>query len=312
MVSIDPFSREGLAIARKMDVELNDVFHGSIVPIIALDGSQIERKGKLHIVHGPVAMSFGTGTLFRCGDLSFLVTASHVVNEAEQRKLDLEIPARDDPSAHIPLLGQYLDTPAPYDIAICKLSEETIAKLSGYTFQQIEQVNLRDEISPGWFYVHGYPSELTGISSDMTKLFLEPFSYRTCLYDGPTNTFDGYDPSWHVLVSISRDHSSHSDDETDAIIPKSLGGISGSSIWQGYAADYQFADKWTSDDASLVAVQTGVYYRQGDVVVRGTRWSGVVANLLAFYPTLRPTLVPHLPASLSEWFAKWLENKAAE
>jgi hypothetical protein len=111
---------------------------------------------------------------------------------------------------------------------------------------------------------------------------VKPFTYGTVLYDGKTNTFEGYDPEVHILLTVSKSRNVDTRG-AEAELPRSLEGISGSSLWQAYYQGLS-SSLWTVDDAMVVAVETGTF--KGGTVVKGTRWWVVNKIICKNYPEL--------------------------
>jgi hypothetical protein len=89
------------------------------------------------------------------------------------------------------------------------------------------------------------------------------------------------------------------DDGSPTTLPKSLGGISGSSIWLG-SSERHLMDDWTPELAKVVGVQTKVYTERR--VAQGTRWAGVALLLWENLPELHDALIDGLPEKLVRQF----------
>src|ERR1700722_9393659 len=86
---------------------------------------------------------YGTGTLFRVGDFSFLVTAAHVLKKAKKDDVTIRIldgESNDGTSRlrslALPKWNAYVGEP-PADIAVLPLSDEVVAGLPNRTFLRL-------------------------------------------------------------------------------------------------------------------------------------------------------------------------------
>jgi len=96
-----------------------------------------------------------------------------------------------------------------------------------------------------------------------------------------TKSFKEYQERFHLLLEAQLEYSSTEKGTqatfedlrgNSAPFPRGLGGISGCSVWQIGDLDVPI-DDWGQKQPKIVAVQTGVYYK--DQAIKATRWIGV-------------------------------------
>ncbi|MES2792855.1 MAG: hypothetical protein V4719_24800 [Planctomycetota bacterium] len=235
--------------------------------------------------HNGIAVQCGTGTLFRVADYSFLVSACHVTNLA-RKGVQLYVSDAGPKAPGVALEGN-LHSEKNLDVSVWQLAPQVISELPNRKFLTIHQTDRADlRVNRGWYYVHGYPNCWSHLRPDEQKTTVKAFTYGTVLYQGDTSTFEGYNPDLHVLLTAPKKGNVDSHG-AQTEMPTSLKGISGCSIWQAYYEGLP-SRSWTSDDAVVVAVQTGVY--RGGTVVRGTRWWIIEKILSKNYPDLEGPL----------------------
>jgi len=263
---------ESRAFIDRMGTSLMPLFGRCVVPIYR------ERKGE------PV--QWGTGTLFRVADYSFLVSACHVTDLVRHEGIQLYITDTPPGSPGIALEGK-LHSEANLDVSVWELTPRVVAELPNRQFLTIHHADRADlRVTRGWYYIHGYPNCWTDPRPYEKEITVKGFTYGAILYEGDTSTFDGYNPELHVLLTVPKDKNIDSKGaETE--LPESLKGISGCSIWQAYYEGLP-SRTWTVDDAVVVAVQTGAY--QKGTVVRGTRWWLIEKILATNYKDLEGPL----------------------
>jgi hypothetical protein len=129
------------------------------------------------------------------------------------------------------------------------------------------------------------------------KLRLLHFS--TFPYQGDTSSLDGYEARYHLLLDAKYEELlDKSGDKiqfrmrsgASARMPNDLHGVSGCSVWQ--IGDLRIpAKQWRSDQARLVAIQTGVYQERS--LIKATRWIAASTLLYTAFPELRSAIELH-------------------
>lgn len=244
---------------------------------------------------------FGTGTLFRVADESFLVTAGHVAKDAEKGDIPLCVPTSGN--SFVQLHGswirsadnQYGSYEDPFDIAVLKLTSKVVEKLAEDSFLRLSEVNYEEDLSKGIFALFGYPSKLSAPSTKSeTQLLVRPFQLVTYAYTGTIKYIKGFQERFHLLLNAEPTDITGVSGEPVALIdregnpldfPKGLGGISGCSVWRIGRQD-KAIERWGEEKPRIVAVQTGVYTK----IIKATRWIGVSTLIHSAFPELRPAL----------------------
>jgi hypothetical protein len=256
------------------------------------------------IVCGTELRQFGTGTLFRVADQSFIVTAGHVIKDANKSQNDLCITCSNGSFVQVHGIwmcsaeGQYGTTKDPFDVALLPLDSTIVAKLSDKSFLRLDDVCLIDDLSNGMFCLFGYPAlwSQNSINTDQ-YLLLKPFQYTTYAFDGSTEALDGYQSRFHLLLSADLLGSTDIDGRQikfrsrhglPARFPGDLGGISGCSIWM--IGDVKRPiQEWKKERPKIVAVQTGVFNDLG--IIKTTRWVAVSTLMYEAFPELRSSIM---------------------
>jgi len=292
-----PTDPPALAFAARMGDELRPILSLSTTPILGFDDAAFEQRGSTSLLRKQPVVSMGTGTFLRVLDHCFIVTAAHVIHEIEKKRLSLSIPCGDPPRP-VAFHGRYLLADGIPDLALLHLPSDLIDGLGHRRFLCLADIEFRQDLGQGWYFLHGYPSSESHPSKDSLTFTNVTFTHRTGLFSGSTAAFPNYDSNYHLLLDYSGE-ARDADDGATGRLPRSLGGISGSSIWLAFS-ERHVMDDWTSDCAKVVAVETSVYPETK--VVQGTRWAGVAMVLWQNYPEIRDEILAYLPAPLQKDF----------
>lgn len=255
------------------------------------------------LIHGAVLHQFGTGTLFRIADHSFLVTAAHVVEEARKYE-GLCIPTADGSFVQIhgkwicSSKGQYGTATDLFDIAVLRLSSSTVVRLDDESFLRLDGIGFNEDLSSGIFCLFGYPALWSQPSTDENiRLKAKLLQYTTYAFEGSTETLPEYQARFHLLLNAGLVGSTDIEgspvlfcdrSDTTAEFPRGLSGISGCSVWLIGNKNKPLHD-WSCEEAKIVAVQTGVYHDRQ--IIQATRWIAVSTLLYQAFPELRPAMV---------------------
>ncbi|MFO8007904.1 MAG: hypothetical protein R6V05_09220 [Candidatus Brocadiia bacterium] len=268
-----------------------------------IPGSAWKSATAIVIAQKNAVHQFGTAILFSVGDYSFAVTAGHVVKEAQRRGKTLALSSAAGSFVAVPgqwlasSEGQYRTDTDPFDIAVHKLPQDTVDRLSGKAFLRFDDIEFGSQPATAVYTLFGFPAVLTKSStSDADKLLLRPFQYTTFAYDRETDGLAEYQERFHLLLDAQLGHSSAGDGSPAQFrdrqgnhvpFPKGLGGISGCSVWR--IGDLNTAiDDWGRERARNVAVQTSVYH--GSQAIKATRWIAVRTLLHEAFPEVRPSM----------------------
>jgi hypothetical protein len=222
---------------------------------------------------------WGTGTFLRIADNSFLVTASHVWQQAVkfgfERQLHVFDFDGDTGLRPVPLTGTIHRIDDPVDVAVVELDSKGVSELSGRQFLRLTDISLQPNRGKGnWCWVYGFPFDSSEHTPELSLLEFNPFFMLAPLCQRDVG--EGlYDPNFHFLLDASC--VCHRDG-IPATIPNSLRGISGCSIWQASWPEANRPDAWDPNSIRIVGVQTEHW--SNDSVIKATHW-GAVAILLS-------------------------------
>ena len=234
----------------------------------------------------------GTGTLLRVDSRSFLLTAAHVVNDADDLELPLYVVDCQVGAKFHRLRGNRVFVrEGRFDIAVVELTPQVIDSLPARKFLRLADMDFQDHIRDGLFFLFGFPCEWNPASSTTGPIAPRYLGYVTRTYNGPLNN-SSYDPRFHLLLSASKT-SSRPIDESEGALPRKLSGISGAVIWKTYS-ERQSAAHWKPDAAKIVAIETMAYGNTHEII-RGTHVAGLTRVLHDAYTDLRPVLRLYLP-----------------
>lgn len=254
----------------------------------------------------PVVRQLGTGTLFRVAERSFVVTAAHVLRQAQQMDATLGISGSD--GHFIATAGQWIlsggDLPNkeddPFDLALYSLSDDQVRRLHRQRFLRLEDVSFLQDLSRRFFVIFGFPHIWSTACDEQTEsMSLKALQFATFDYEGDASGLAGFNSKHHLLLD-AKDEYLYDDrgDEirfrtnfgTRARMPNDLRGVSGCSVWS--IGDLRTSiHSWRQSDAKLVGIVTGVYEARG--LIKATRW--VAASTLLYYafPDLRRPIELH-------------------
>jgi hypothetical protein len=271
-----PELREFLA---RVDKEMEPLLSGSVLPVVVM------ANGRTGLI--------GTGTLFRVADVSFLVTASHVLAKAKKLGGDLYIFDHPGHGGGIQLHGE-TDLYPELDVTVWRLPEDVVAAMPNRKFLTVHHAD-RDNRRPrkGIYLIHGYPECWYSADTEQKELTFRSFTAVCGEYSGDTKDLhkaSPYDPDFHILLGTPRD-GAFPVTGPDAATPDHFHGMSGCSIWQ-VIYEGLYPRLWTPDDAAVVAVQTGVY---NGTITKGTRWWVVDEIIRRDYPELAGSLAITTP-----------------
>lgn len=254
----------------------------------------------------PVIRQLGTGTLFRVADRSFLVTAAHVLRQAQQMDSTLGISGSD--GYFIATAGQWILSGAdfsnkeddPFDLALYPLSDDQVMRLHGQRFLRLEDVSFLQDLSRRFFVIFGFPHIWSTACDEQTEsMSLRALQFATFDYEGDTSGLAGFNSKHHLLLDAKDEYlfddrgdemRFRTNHGTPARIPNDLRGVSGCSVWS--IGDLRTSvHSWKQSDAKLVGIVTGVYETRG--LVKATRWVAASTLLYHAFPDLRRSIEIH-------------------
>lgn len=262
------------------------------------------------IAIGDTVHQFGTGTLFAVADHHFVVTAGHVIRQAQESDKTLAVtasgsqlvPVADD-EWKVTSARQYGSLGDPLDIAVYRLPPDVVASFDGRLFLRFEDISFETPLPTAVYSVFGFPAILAQPSSDATeRVQLQPFQFTTYRFDRSTDHLDGFQDGLHILLDAQRQQATDTDGApavfvdnsgNEARFPGDLGGISGCSVW--HIGDRMTPiPEWNVESARIVAVQTSVYH--SSQAIKATRWVAVSTLIHEAFPELRPAFGMWRPA----------------
>jgi hypothetical protein len=234
----------------------------------------------------------GTGTLLKVADRSFLVTAAHVLIEADKDGFPLYVADYDVGCAFQRLRGtQHFIRESRVDVAVVELASDLIECLANRKFLRLADMDFQDHVREGLFFLLGYPCELNPSDSESPTIAGKYLGYVTRAYDG-TLRATSYDPRFHLLLSAKKS-SSRAIGSSKRTFPEKLSGISGTAIWRTNAKP-QGQSEWKPEFAKMLAIETLAYGDQHEII-RGTHVSAIIRILGDACPDLNSVLRMHLP-----------------
>jgi hypothetical protein len=249
---------------------------GSTVNIVVVDNKTLRQHG--------------SGSLYRVGVESFLVTAAHVIDQALRhgRGMGLSGPKGN----FVPMAGDAIISNESADVGVVRLSEGVVEKLQGSTFLTMNDICFTTDLSQGVFTLFGFPA--IWAKEDGARMDLKRFQFTSYAFEGDSSVLAGYDKKFHILINGNFSGTTDSDgsqsqftrnDGSPARFPKDLNGISGCPVWK--IADLpSLRCSGKREGPRVVAVQTCVYSNS----IRATRWAVVNGLIYERFPSLRPVL----------------------
>lgn len=243
-----------------------------------------------------VSVIEGTGTLLRIAERSFLVSAAHVLWEAQRKGLP-DLPYREPKDGMFNLLAKpfrYRSNPSykrdRLDVGIIELDADEVARLEGYRFIRLLETNTNWKPDDDLYLVAGYPTELASRNRPNQPV-ISACAYSCVTRLLRTDAFPDCDDKRHILLDASRQGAVLLTGTGD--MPLLLDGMSGCSIWKTNLATAS-PDEWTPLDAVIVGVQTTAH-TSPQHAIQGTLWTGVATLIYETFPSLRPSFDLVLP-----------------
>ena len=251
----------------------------------------------------PHVRQIGTAVLFQIADVFFVVTAAHVVQRVCDADKTIAISGGVD-DHFVALAGQWIRSTGSaghptdvYDVAVHRLSEDAVRRLSNARFLRLSKVEFGDQGPRAVYTLFGFPGVWSVPSAaDTEPVSAKPLEFTTYAYDGGLGGMQQYEARLHILLSATAEELTSPDGAPlqfqDRIgqsvrLPIGLKGISGCSVWHIGHLDVPI-EQWAERDATLVGMVSGVYQAHGAVKV--TRWVAVTTLINAAFPDLQPVL----------------------
>ncbi len=246
------------------------------------------------IVRGSTLSVHGSGTLFRLGTESFVITAAHVINQANASNLCILPADSKGPSAILPLEGETaLADDDKIDVAAMRLKASTAEKIEPRRCLRLDDVSFDDDIDAALFTVFGFPTMLS--YDEKSILRVTKFFHLAAMPEKRPTSLRCFDPRHNFLIDADGDETRGLDGKVvdfvyrggvRARFPKDLGGISGGSVWK--IADGPNDHHRGSEPARLVGVETCVY--SNPPCIQATRWRYVLSLIASAFRDLQPAI----------------------
>jgi hypothetical protein len=242
----------------------------------------------------------GSGTLFKVADSHFVVTARHVVEDAQIDGDSIAIGTASGVTMDVGGEWRSSVKDSAEDIAVYRLSAAQVGRLAENEFVLAGRYRLNSKSDAGFYVIFGFPQIASqGAQAEHARAMLTHLRLRTAAYAGSHIGLNGYDANLHVLLDA--DETGLKDDEHSETSMRTLNGvrvplveglrgISGGGVWRLGERGLPVA-AWTADHARIVGVETAVY--QNSRAIRVTRWACVMERIASAFPDLRSAMRLH-------------------
>ncbi len=213
----------------------------------------------------------GTGTLFSIADRYFFITAQHVIDEFDLRKIAFPETPRGIATHRFGRHAIIGNGGSNIDVAVLELLDDIAIQKLKKGWQCLTPRNLSTIRDLRRYVVAGYPSKLVIKRGNRIGGTLVTI-YTDKLYEWPENADPPPDTRFDLFFYYGR--SAEDRQGYQAELPR-LNGISGSPVWQ-YEPEGGAPSCAPESVVKVIAIQTG--YRYGEYI-RATDWR-VVAKML--------------------------------
>ena len=150
-----------------------------------------------------------TGVLLAIGELYFLITAEHGLEDLANAGYNLYIPTQRPGIREVPICNDkvYVSHDPTVDLAFFKLEKHVAEQLlKDYRFLRLDQVRLHPPTpSEGpLFLVTGYPSAKRTRDKNQ-RLRLDVGRHITTLYKGDHYNLENYSPESHIILDYNKE-----------------------------------------------------------------------------------------------------------
>ncbi len=269
---------EYAAVAARIDTLMPwDLAWGATVVIAIVQ----EREFRVH----------GSGTLLKIADECLLITASHVIEQANARNLFIVVADKRTKEDLIPLEADAILGNEQIDVAILRLKPQVVDRREEKAFLRLDSFSYDPDISEAMFAVIGFPTIIMSSHQSGILSFTKYFHVAPA-FEGDTSSLGGYDKKLHFLADADLAEPRMMDGSPmefrkksgeHAQFPNELHGISGGSVWK-IADNPADAGKREPGSGKMIGVETGVY--SGGKCIKATRWSVVIQMIRKALPDL--------------------------
>lgn len=239
----------------------------------------------------------GTGVLLAVADSVFLISAAHVLREAQHQHLWINAVAM-GPNL-IPLAGVEINTTDDLhavDFGFVRLSDASLEELKRYKkFVRLNEIDLEPSPPRGLYSAFGYPTEINAQLSKATSIPTTGVFYGTRLHDWARSLkLENFDHSLNIALEFAPQRS------TDARgfrarVPYP-GGMSGCGLWRLHRFDAK-PQRWTQEDIRLAGIQHTLVSHGSEAALVGVRFSHIFWTLRRAFPELRQVFDLYAPGA---------------
>jgi hypothetical protein len=228
----------------------------------------------------------GSGVLVKIADVGFVLSASHVLDIANDEDATLLVAPMVDRSRSVPVSEAaiaFTTDQHDLDIGAIRLSQEATEQLGQRKkFLRLSELDLRSaQLPQGRHFIAGYPIQLIQADHASKEISIGQFSYWTHLV-----------PSNHGKpgVSVSCAFQSPTVWDRNDVVQRAphLGGVSGCGIWRLWTNDrHRLLKDWTPEWIRLVGIEHAVVENKE---IRGTLISHVVQLIADNFQDMRASI----------------------
>lgn len=177
----------------------------------------------------------GSGVLLEFGNARWLVSAAHVLDEADHNTI--YIPGKSGP---IPLEGDFMKSKAPdagryddlIDLGFLNMDKIGASISNDYKFLPEWMISVDHATESGRNYLFlGFPHKAVKVRKDQRKIRSQPHSYEAKGVELERYSSMGLDPKIHIAISFDAKRAKNKNGQIE--VPKDQHGTSGGGVWIG-------------------------------------------------------------------------------
>jgi hypothetical protein len=249
------------------------------------------------------AIQFGSGVLLQIADSYFALTAAHIFNTIQERKLPVGLMAglNDNPLLWLDesnSKGQLLQA-SKLDVAVISLSNKLATRMqeSGRRFCRLMDAEPNDRTSDqarnAWYLMLGFPSENQKLIENGKTIYTQAQFYCTTSLAPDAvelKSISEYDPHLHLAVDYNKVRARCASGHAGGL--PNPGGMSGGGCWR-IADTFQELCLCDLSKAKLVGVETGWYPKYS--IMKSTKLGIAIAIIHQSFPELRKAIELNYP-----------------
>ena len=233
----------------------------------------------------------GTGTLFEIDARLFLITASHLLSNADPSHFAIPNPST-TVSRTLGQFNLFCPTEASIDVAVLELLGKGTMAHSRASWNVLTLENVHSPSNDGVFVLSGYPGERAKRKGEgIAGSLLTTYSRRIEI---PEDAEAPVDPQTDLFLQYSSETVTRAGETIKA---PHLGGTSGASVWEYRESDEKSI--WTPEQClKIVGVQCA--FRDARYF-RAKSWSAVLSVLQEIDDRLAALIRTHRAGAIAEW-----------